>query len=131
MLNDAEIVLALKWLYSNNDTPCKQVLLSLMLGTENSRIFALIKDTDISKFTHHDLCRTFSSKLAEMGYSLDLIDSTTNHKLQGIRQNYVHTNRLDERYSMLCDWCNYLGNKTIVNFACCICQFASICMELH
>lgn len=72
------------------------------------RLNQLINDTKISKFTCHDLRRTFSSKLAELGYNLDLIDAATNHVLQGVRKNYVHTIRLDERYKMLCEWANYL-----------------------
>lgn len=72
------------------------------------RINNIISDTGIAKFSCHDLRRTFSSKLAELGYNLDLIDCTTNHVLQGVRKNYVHTIRLEERYKMLCDWVNYL-----------------------
>lgn len=72
------------------------------------RLNQLISDTKINKFTCHDLRRTFSSKLAELGYNLDLIDAATNHVLQGVRRNYVHTIRLDERYKMLCEWANYL-----------------------
>lgn len=73
-----------------------------------TRINNLIKDTNIAKFSCHDLRRTFSSKLAELGYNLDLIDCATNHVLQGIRKNYVHTIRLEERYKMLCDWADFL-----------------------
>ncbi len=65
-------------------------------------------DTNIEHFTPHDLRRTFSSKLAELKFSLDLIDCATNHKLTGVRKNYVHTLRIDERYDMLCQWADYL-----------------------
>ena len=74
----------------------------------HSRIKNIIADTGMAKFTHHDLRRTFSSYLAEMGFSADLIDCATNHKLQGIRRNYIHTDKLELRYKMLCDWCEYL-----------------------
>ena len=65
-------------------------------------------DTNIEHFTPHDLRRTFSSKLAELKFSLDLINCATNHKLTGVRKNYVYTLRIDERYDMLCQWADYL-----------------------
>lgn len=73
-----------------------------------STIKKLMAETTIAKFTPHDLRRTFSSQLAEQGFKLDLIDSATNHKLTGVRRSYVHTMMLDERYSMLCTWANFL-----------------------
>lgn len=69
-------------------------------------------DSNIEHFTPHDLRRTFSSKLAELKFSLDLIDCATNHKLTGVRKNYVHTLRIDERYDMLCQWADYLDSVT-------------------
>lgn len=67
-----------------------------------------IADTGIEAFTPHDIRRTFSSRLAELKFSLDLIDCATNHKLTGVRKNYVHTLRIDERYDMLRTWADYL-----------------------
>lgn len=76
--------------------------------TVTNTINRILEDTKIGHFTPHDIRRTFSSRLAELKFSLDLIDCATNHKLSGVRRNYVHTLRLDERYDMLCQWADYL-----------------------
>ena len=74
----------------------------------NTRIKKIINDAGIVKFSVHDLRRTFGTQLAALNYPHDLIDCAMNHKLQGVKRNYIHTDMLEQRYTMLQAWADYL-----------------------
>lgn len=62
----------------------------------------------IEDLTVHDLRRTFSSRLAGLGFRFELIEKATNHRIQGTAKHYHHDDMLEERYQMLQTWANYL-----------------------
>ncbi len=63
---------------------------------------------DLKGLTVHDLRRTFSSRLAGLGFRFELIEKATNHRIQGTAKHYQHDDMLEERYEMLETWANYL-----------------------
>lgn len=63
---------------------------------------------NLKGLTVHDLRRTFSSRLAGLGYRFELIEKATNHRIQGTAKHYQHDDMIEERYEMLQVWANYL-----------------------
>lgn len=63
---------------------------------------------ELPNLTIHDLRRTFSSRLAGLGFRFELIEKATNHKLSGTAKHYHHDDMLEERYQMLQVWADYL-----------------------
>lgn len=63
----------------------------------------------LKNLTVHDLRRTFSSRLAGLGFRFELIEKATNHRIQGTAKHYQHDDMLEERYEMLQAWADYLG----------------------
>ena len=51
----------------------------------------------LAQFTPHDLRRTFSTMLAQLGFSDEVIDATTNHKKQGVIKVYNRYKYDDEK----------------------------------
>lgn len=75
----------------------------------NTAIKTFSLNIGIAPFTQHDIRRTFSTALVGMGYSLDLIDKATNHRLKkAVHKAYIHSDLLEARYQMLCKWADYL-----------------------
>lgn len=62
----------------------------------------------LKNLTVHDLRRTFSSRLAGLGFRFELIEKATNHRIQGTAKHYQHDDMLEERYEMLQAWADYL-----------------------
>lgn len=76
-----------------------------------SILYVLNRVTEYAKIedlTVHDLRRTFSSRLAGLGFRFELIEKATNHRIQGTAKHYHHDDMLEERYQMLQTWANYL-----------------------
>lgn len=59
---------------------------------------------DLAQFTPHDLRRTFSTMLAQLGFSDEVIDATTNHKKQGIIKVYNRHKYDEEKKIALISW---------------------------
>ena len=77
--------------------------------TSNTRIKKILADTKMVKWGVHTLRHTFMTRNLELRFgSIDLIDIAVNHKLQGVRKNYIHTNLLEERHEMTQKWSDYM-----------------------
>lgn len=63
---------------------------------------------ELTGLTVHDLRRTFSSRLAGLGFRFELIEKATNHRIQGTAKHYQHDDMLEERFAMLQHWADYL-----------------------
>lgn len=59
---------------------------------------------DLAQFTPHDLRRTFSTMLAQLGFSDEVIDATTNHKKQGIIKVYNRHKYDEEKKQAFIAW---------------------------
>jgi integrase len=59
-------------------------------------------------FTIHDLRRTASTRLHELGFKPDVIEKALNHKIGGIRGVYNKAEYLEERKLMLRQWADYV-----------------------
>ncbi len=62
------------------------------------------KKMDIAHFTPHDLRRTFSTCLAQLGFSDEVIDAVTGHKKQGIIKVYNRHKYDEEKRKALEAW---------------------------
>lgn len=61
-------------------------------------------------FTIHDLRRTGSTLLHEMGYPSDVIEKSLNHTIGGVRGVYNRAQDADQRKKMLQDWADYVAD---------------------
>ena len=62
------------------------------------------------KFTPHGFRHMASTRLHELGYNTDVIESQLAHKIRGVRGIYNQAQYLDDRKVMMEDWSNYLDN---------------------
>jgi integrase len=62
------------------------------------------------KFTPHGFRHMASTRLHELGYNTDVIESQLAHKIRGVRGVYNQAQYLDDRKVMMEDWSNYLSN---------------------
>jgi integrase len=62
------------------------------------------------KFTSHGFRHMASTRLHELGYNTDVIESQLAHKIRGVRGVYNQAQYLDDRKVMMEDWSNYLSN---------------------
>jgi integrase len=62
----------------------------------------------MAPFTIHDLRRTASTRLHELGFKPDVIEKALNHKIGGIRGVYNKAEYLEERKLMLRQWADYV-----------------------
>jgi integrase len=83
-----------------NAPMCRQTL-NRVTDLLNWVIFA--KDSS-RYFTIHDLRRTATTNLGEMGYPSDYIEVALNHTKGGIKQVYHRSQYLDQRREMLQQW---------------------------
>jgi integrase len=56
----------------------------------------------------HDLRRTASTHLHELGYSSDVIEKALNHTIDGVRGVYNRAQYADQRRAMLAAWADYV-----------------------
>lgn len=64
---------------------------------------------DIAHFTPHDLRRTGSTILNELGYNPDWIEKALNHSAKGIRGVYNRAQYAEQRRQMLQEWADWIG----------------------
>jgi integrase len=64
----------------------------------------------IAPFTIHDLRRTGSTRLHELGYSSDVIEKALNHTIGGIRGVYNRAQFADQRKQMLQAWADQVAS---------------------
>jgi integrase len=62
------------------------------------------------KFTPHGFRHMASTRLHELGYNTDVIESQLAHKIRGVRGVYNQAQYLEDRKVMMEDWSNYLSN---------------------
>jgi integrase len=62
----------------------------------------------ISPFTIHDLRRTASTRLHEMGFPSDVIEKSLNHTIGGVRGVYNRAEYAEQRKDMLQKWAEYV-----------------------
>jgi integrase len=62
------------------------------------------------KFTPHGFRHMASTRLHELGYNTDVIESQLAHKIRGVRGVYNQAQYLEDRKVMMEDWSNYLDN---------------------
>jgi len=62
------------------------------------------------KFTPHGFRHMASTRLHELGFNTDVIESQLAHKIRGVRGVYNQAQYLDDRKVMMEDWSNYLSN---------------------
>lgn len=67
-------------------------------------------DFGIPLFTPHDLRRTASTLLHEMGYSSDVVEKSLNHTIGGIRGVYNKAEYAEQRREMLQRWADYVDD---------------------
>ena len=63
---------------------------------------------DVPCFTIHDLRRTASTLLHEMGWSSDIVEKSLNHTVGGVRGVYNRAQYADQRREMLQSWADYV-----------------------
>jgi integrase len=64
----------------------------------------------VPPFTPHDLRRTASTLLHEMGYSSDVVEKSLNHTIGGIRGVYNKAEYAEQRREMLQKWGDYVAS---------------------
>ena len=64
--------------------------------------------TDIPDFTVHDLRRTASTHLNELGFNSDAIETCLNHTMRGVRGIYNKAKYEKERIEMMQKWSDYI-----------------------
>ena len=69
-------------------------------------------------FTIHDLRRTASTHLHELGFKPDVIEKALNHKIGGIRGVYNKAEYLEERKLMLRQWADYVESLVTERAVC-------------
>ena len=62
------------------------------------------------KFTPHGFRHMASTRLHELGFNTDVIESQLAHKIRGVRGVYNQAQYLEDRKVMMEDWSNYLDN---------------------
>jgi integrase len=62
----------------------------------------------IEPFTIHDLRRTGSTRLHEMGFPSDVIEKSLNHTIGGVRGVYNRAQYAEQRKDMLQKWADYV-----------------------
>ncbi len=62
----------------------------------------------IAHFTPHDLRRTASTVLNELGYNADWIEKALNHSARGVRGVYNRAQYAEQRRTMLQEWADWL-----------------------
>jgi integrase len=79
--------------------------------TTNALLIA-IRSAGIDKetFTTHGFRHMASTRLNELGFNRDVIESQLAHKLSGVRGVYNQAEYLDERKNMMQVWSDYLDN---------------------
>jgi integrase len=65
-------------------------------------------DQDQDRFTAHDLRRTVSTGMSDLGVPDDVIDKVLGHLLQGVRRHYNHSDRWPEQVVALDEWAEWL-----------------------
>lgn len=68
----------------------------------------LRKMPEFGHFTVHDIRRTATSILNNLGYNSDIIEKCLNHKMLGIRGIYNHAEYESQRKEMMQNWSNYV-----------------------
>lgn len=63
---------------------------------------------DMDPFTIHDLRRTASTRLHEMGFSSDVVEKALNHTIGGVRGVYNRAEYAEPRKEMLQFWADYV-----------------------
>lgn len=66
----------------------------------------------IQPFTIHDLRRTGSTRLNEMGFQSDVIEKALNHNMGGVRGIYNRAQYAEQRKQMLQYWADYVTSLT-------------------
>ncbi|MFY4258658.1 tyrosine-type recombinase/integrase [Achromobacter xylosoxidans] len=74
----------------------------------NSALKVALQGQDIPAFTIHDLRRTASTLLHEMGWSSDVVEKALNHTLGGVRGVYNRAEYGPQRRAMLQAWADYI-----------------------
>ncbi|CDH45370.1 MAG: tyrosine-type recombinase/integrase [Candidatus Competibacteraceae bacterium] len=64
----------------------------------------------IPQFTIHDLRRTASTRLNEMGYAGDVIEKALNHTQGGVRGIYNRAEYREQRQTMLQFWSDWVAD---------------------
>ena len=64
----------------------------------------------IQPFTIHDLRRTGSTRLNEMGFQSDVIERALNHNIGGVRGIYNRAQYAEQRKQMLQRWADYVDS---------------------
>jgi len=77
------------------------------LNTAQKSALAL---TELPHFTIHDLRRTASTRLNELGFDKDVIEKCLNHLMPGVRGIYNKAEYADERARMMQAWGEYVFN---------------------
>jgi integrase len=79
--------------------------------TTNALLIA-IRSAGIDKetFTTHGFRHMASTRLNELGFNRDVIESQLAHKLSGVRGVYNQAEYLDDRKNMMQEWSDYLDN---------------------
>ena len=62
----------------------------------------------IKPFTIHDLRRTGSTRLGEMGFPSEVIEKALNHTIGGVRGIYNRAQYAEQRKQMLQCWADYV-----------------------
>jgi integrase len=92
----AQVVLPARWAVTQ--PICESTLNGLMLQVR----------WGIPHFTPHDLRRTGSTTLNELGYNADWIEKALNHSAKGIRGVYNRAQYGEQRRKMLQEWADWL-----------------------
>lgn len=94
----AEVVLPGRWAIT---VPIEQNVLNKVLARH-------WKAWKLQRFSPHDLRRTASTRLNEMGYDPDWVEVALGHSIKGIRGVYNRAQYAEQRRQMLQEWADYL-----------------------
>jgi integrase len=87
--------------------PMKNALTQPMAPAALNKAMTRVK-WGIPHFTPHDLRRTASTHLNELGYNADWVEKALNHTPLGVRGTYNRAQYGEERKRMLAKWADYL-----------------------
>jgi integrase len=74
----------------------------------NNALKVSLRCQDVPAFTVHDLRRTASTHLSEMGWSSDVVEKALNHTMGGVRGVYNRAEYASQRKAMLQQWADYI-----------------------